>query len=973
MMTSAVTIRIAATFTAEPVGGFIRFLLEKAGLAADVEFAPYGQVFQELLAPASGMRRNTNGVNAVLIRWEDLGGVQPGCLPDPAALARIEENAENLASTAESAVATVACHLVGVCPPARTTVAGADAARRIAALEEKLAGALKRVSGVHVIRTSDWLEAYREADYDDTRAERLGAMPYTERFYAAMGLVLSRRIWSLRTPQRKVIVTDCDETLWTGVCGEAGALGVHIDSGRRELQTFLLDRRSEGMLLCVCSKNNEEDALAVFDAHPDMLLRRDHLVSWRTNWQPKSENIISLASELGIGTDSMILVDDDPVVCAEVRSRLPEVITVQVPRDSARAADHVRRVWAFDRLNVTSEDRTRSEKYLENRKREELRSNSTSFADFLEQLELSIHIEPLQPADLDRVSQLTFRTNQFNCTGKRQTTDEIRRILSEGAQCWTVRVSDRFGDYGLVGSVTFLASGSEIDVETFLLSCRALGRGVEHRMLARIGSAAVDCGMSRVRVRFRRTAKNRPAASFLDSCCAERVPTGEDTFDYILQAEAASRLTCDGSAGLGETADVLRSPAPSSVASKPASALDEIAREWSRPEALIAAVRPPASTIESPADVSATADEMEGTLCRIFREQLGLPAISGGDSFFEVGGDSFQAVRVFARIEEELGLKLSIASLFEHPTPSSLAALIRRGATQDWESLVPIQPNGSGIPLFCMHAAGGNVLFYGDLARHLGAEQRVYGLQTKGLHRREVPHDRVEDMAAFYISEILAFYPDGPYLLAGSSFGGLVAWEAARQLTRSGHHVALVALFDTYGPGYPHFGSDARSFGGRINRAKDFVARYVRALSYLPKEQRLPFLMAKFQKGRKDWKRKWIYRRNEIERAFHRATGRPLPRDLQRMQRAIGKALRDYVPEPYVGRVVLFRAADQPRGAAPDPTLGWGALAQGELEVIEVPGHHGAITVDPYARFLAAALRPHLDLVKVPALVGQGV
>ena len=270
-----------------------------------------------------------------------------------------------------------------------------------------------------------------------------------------------------------------------------------------------------------------------------------------------------------------------------------------------------------------------------------------------------------------------------------------------------------------------------------------------------------------------------------------------------------------------------------------------------------------------------------------------------------------------------------------------------------------------------MHAAGGNVLFYRDLARHLGEQQPVYGLQTRGLHRKEVPHDRVEDMAAHYLGEIRTFQPHGPYYLAGSSFGGLVAWEMAQQLTARGEIVAFLGLLDTYGPGYPRYASNQRSIGARLIRLSDRLANHVRRVRALETKKRVRYVKDKLAKAKVEAVRAYRYKRNEIERGYHAATGKPLPRDLQKTQKAIDNALHQYAPQPYGGKVTLFRAVGQPRGAHPDPFLGWREFAKGEIEVHVVPGHHGAVTAEPYVGQLAKIMKACLEQTQGKEKVSQ--
>ena len=286
-----------------------------------------------------------------------------------------------------------------------------------------------------------------------------------------------------------MVVLDCDNTLWKGVVGEEGVTGIAIPPAWMALQRFMVELAGQGFLLCLCSKNDEADVLEVFDRRPDMVLKREHLVSWRINWQPKSQNIRRLAQELNLGLDSFIFLDDNPVECAEVRAGCPEVLTLRLPIDGD-IEGFLRHVWAFDRLRVTSEDRQRTAMYKQEAERARFQKQAPTIDEFLAGLDLRITISEPAPEQVDRVAQLTQRTNQFNFTTVRRNDGEIRRLGESGLECRAVEVSDRFGDYGLVGVMIFGARGEALEVDTFLLSCRVLGRGVEHRMLNELGEIA---------------------------------------------------------------------------------------------------------------------------------------------------------------------------------------------------------------------------------------------------------------------------------------------------------------------------------------------------------------------------------------------------------------------------------------------------------------------------------------------------
>jgi FkbH-like protein len=508
------TIAIAATFTAEPIEEWLTFWMQKLELPANIEFAPYNQVFQQLLDPSSLFSTNDYGVNIILIRAQDWQRFAVG--PDDNQ--KIERNARDLIHALTSATERSAIpYLVCLCPASPDTLSDPERAAFFERLEQQLAAELEAMSGVYIVTPGELAEYYPVAECYDVHADRIGHIPYSQDFYTALGTMLARRIYGIQSKPCKVIALDCDQTLWKGVCGEDGPLGVEIDPPRQALQEFMVAQHDAGMLICLCSKNNEEDVMAVFERHPEMVLKREHVVSWRINWQSKSENLQSLAGELKLGLDSFIFLDDNPVECAEVQAHCPDVLTLQLPLETDSIPHFLKHVWAFDHLKITEADEQRTAFYRQNIERKHFRETSSSLEDFLAGLELDVQFSKLEPSHLERVAQLTQRTNQFNTTTIRRSANEIQALcLSEKKEGLVVEVRDRFGDYGLVGVIILEARSDTIDVDTFLLSCRALGKGVEQRMLARLGEKARERKLDYVDVRYVPTPKNRPAFDFLD-------------------------------------------------------------------------------------------------------------------------------------------------------------------------------------------------------------------------------------------------------------------------------------------------------------------------------------------------------------------------------------------------------------------------------------------------------------------------
>ena len=484
----------------------------------------------------------------------------------------------------------------------------------------------------------------------DPHADELGHLPYTPVFFVALATAIARKIHAIATPPFKAIALDCDETLWAGICGEDGPRGVVVDAPRWALQEFMAERRRAGMLLALASKNNEEDVTETFRAHPEMPLQLEDFVARRVNWEPKSANLASIAEELGLGLDSFILVDDNPKECREAQAGCPEALALPLPARAEEIPDFLKHVWAFDRARVTEEDRRRPELYAQQAERAKAERASASLEEFLASLQLEVGIAPMEPAQLARVAQLTQRTNQMNASCVRRTEAEIQALLASGkAECLTVDVKDRFGSYGLTGVVIFRCAGGALVADTFLLSCRVLGRGVEHRMVARLGEIALERALARVEIPFVAGQRNRPAGLFL-----ETLPVA---------AEEAARVRYRVGTAL---------PRPEVGGTRPQPArkrIDyvKIATELRDPERVLerirmASQRPvPAGCPLGPAPPRTP---LERELAELWAGLLNVPAVGIHDNFFELGGHSLLAVQLLSRVRQIYGVELSLEVVY---------------------------------------------------------------------------------------------------------------------------------------------------------------------------------------------------------------------------------------------------------------------------------------------------------------------
>jgi thioesterase domain-containing protein/acyl carrier protein len=366
------------------------------------------------------------------------------------------------------------------------------------------------------------------------------------------------------------------------------------------------------------------------------------------------------------------------------------------------------------------------------------------------------------------------------------------------------------------------------------------------------------------------------------------------------------------------------------------------------------------------AQTAAAETPLQSLLTSIWSELLGVKAIGINDNFFELGGHSLLAVRLFAQIETRLGRRLPLATLFKAPTVAQLAAVIEKGLQRDWtpawSALVAINPvepaqqSSAKPPFFCVHALGGNVLEYYDLARHLGSDQPFYGLQAVGLDGSRAPHTRVEDMAAHYIKEMRDLQPEGPYFIGGRSLGGMVAFEMAQQLRAQGQAVGLLALLDTYPSGYAKLFRNEATLRAALGRGLRRTKAHLANLRSLSVNEGLSYLVKKARFAPRKLK-------SQVWRRFYGSyekLGRPLPRALRDVKEFNSLAVRSYTPQVYDGHVTLFWASADLRTSI-DLVEGWRALAGDGIEVHEIPGSHLDIIKEPHVGELASKLSSCLE------------
>jgi FkbH-like protein len=659
MLTSIV---IGSTFAAEPLREPISFWLDRLKLAARLIFAPELQLVQNLVDVHSPLNTNAVGLNVVLFRWQDLDG--HGSAGD--------RPFKDFTECLRTAIRTKRPFLIIACPPSpgSPAIARADVFSR---WEQKLVREMGDANDVSLIVASEWLDLYPIAFPYEPGGDEFALFPYSDATYAVLGTLIGRKFHMLTAAPYKVIVVDCDDTLWDGACGEEGPRGIRLEAWHLELQQFLRSQLQLGCLICLCSKNNPEDVEAVFRERSDMLLRWEDITAQRINWQPKPENLLGLADELGLATDSFIFIDDNPIECELMRQSLPNVLTLQLPSNGKHLRQFLRRVWAFDRPVPTDEDKQRTSLYQRERQREQLRQNSPTLEEFIAGLELSVEFKPLNDENLSRASQLTFRVNQFNLTAIRRSEAELAQFRRDDSlDGWAVEVSDRFGAYGLVGLILFMRTPDSMQVDSLLLSCRALGRGVEHRMVVELATHAKSLGLPTIDLRFVPSGKNQPAKKFLESELDEYCRSTGSEVSYRIPVEHALALRYSP----GRKGDSISSSVPDRPAVSPngdsnkmrAKTLAWIASELLDGDAIQTTMQNSRRKENENREVILPSTSTERLVATIWADALGVTNVGIRDNFFQLGGDSLAMVRIILRLYEMADFELPIRAFFESPT-----------------------------------------------------------------------------------------------------------------------------------------------------------------------------------------------------------------------------------------------------------------------------------------------------------------
>ncbi|MDB4470717.1 HAD-IIIC family phosphatase [Deltaproteobacteria bacterium] len=517
-------IGLAGTFTLNPLIPHLRNQLSQKNID-NVEFviAPYNQLYQLCLNHSEVLDHKQLDTIVIFLRLEDLLEKHlVKALSNNDEIAALFGEIDRLLDAISSLRDSFSGTLIITTPPypSLTTFDIHDleqptsGGQLFTSLLYRWIDGLNKIKRIEILDLHGLLQLSGYENSHDDRKWYLYKQPYTELFWTQISIQLTRIIAAQTISAKKCVVVDCDDTLWGGIVGEDGLAGIELGedfpgNAFRDFQKYLHFLCSKGIFLAVASKNNPEDVLEVFDTHDSMVLRRDHVSVFQIHWESKVSSLCEIAKTLNISTDSLVFVDDNPKEIAEVEERLPEVTCLLVPEETAYLPRLLRKEGLFDISEITDEDRVRTQMMSSEYRRKKLRKTQSE-EDFIKSLELQIEVLEAEPKHMGRVTQLINKTNQFNLTTIRRNQDEIETLAATAdKKVFAMNVSDRFGNYGLVGvAIISQLNSAEWFIDTLLMSCRVLGRGIEPTFLTRLAEEAQKLGGEKLHGEYRETRRN---------------------------------------------------------------------------------------------------------------------------------------------------------------------------------------------------------------------------------------------------------------------------------------------------------------------------------------------------------------------------------------------------------------------------------------------------------------------------------
>ncbi|MBI5540026.1 MAG: HAD-IIIC family phosphatase [Bacteroidia bacterium] len=406
-------------------------------------------------------------------------------------------------------------------------------------------------SNLKVFEFSDFLSQHHHQTFIDWKFYYISQTIISPKLAKPFQLWFSEKINALLSKRKKCLILDLDNTLWGGVLGEDGIHGIKLGNSYPgnsfvDFQKAILEANKNGIILAICSKNNESDVFEAFEKHPQMILKRSNFSAYRINWNNKAANIAELATELNIGIDSFVFLDDSPVERSFVINSLPDVVVPDFPKQPYELLSFFNDVYKkyFQIYLLTNEDKTKTLQYQENKIRNDFKNNFTDTESFIKNLNIEISVSLANSFNISRIAQMTQKTNQFNLTTKRYSENEIQNFIDNKHIVICASVKDKFGDNGItalcISKIDLTSKKAYID--TFLMSCRILGRNIENVFLSYVLNKLHNKGIVEVEASFIKSAKNMQVENFYDNFGFSLSDNTDNIKQYVLRINKTQEI-----------------------------------------------------------------------------------------------------------------------------------------------------------------------------------------------------------------------------------------------------------------------------------------------------------------------------------------------------------------------------------------------------------------------------------------------
>lgn len=524
-------IAILRSFTIETIAPILKVELYKEKIYSNLFIGEYNQYHQELFNATSNLYKFNPNLIIIAIRLEELyPQLISNFLDIKSNLSQVKNYIINeYRNIIEKAKNDLKCNIIihNFMLPYNNYTSLYDfqdtdgQINFLRKLNYELVKLVNQYKGVYLVDVDNTSSLIGKLNIQDKKMWYLSKNPYKYEFYVLLANEYTKYIKAIYGLKKKCIVLDLDNTLWGGIIGEDGLDGIILGESYpgkcyKDFQQQLLKLKNRGVILAICSKNNPEDVDEVFEKHPDMILNMADFACIKANWNDKCTNIKTISEELNIGTDSLVFIDDNPIECELIKQQIPEITVINLSKNPIEYPDLINSLNYFETINLTEEDFHKTDIYKAQINRNILKNSYNNLDDYYKSLEMRVEIKEANSFAISRVAQLTQKTNQFNLTTKRYSENDIKEMLQDNYyKIYYIRVIDKFGDNGITGCcILKKIDDYKLFIDTFLLSCRVMGRNIENAFMSFIYNKAKEGNIKRLIGEYIPTKKNKPVKDF---------------------------------------------------------------------------------------------------------------------------------------------------------------------------------------------------------------------------------------------------------------------------------------------------------------------------------------------------------------------------------------------------------------------------------------------------------------------------